>query len=110
IPERLRTLAERGVRILLGFSQADEGLAYFRAQYGKSFEKLRNVPGVAVEVLSTDAHVLSLDDWATEALTEIISRWAPASSCATPKPAPSPEARRASRISAVPDSPRESAV
>ena len=49
IPERLRTLAERGVRILLAFSQNDEGLGYFREQYGKSFEKLREVPGVAVE-------------------------------------------------------------
>ena len=105
IPERLRELADRGVRTLLGFSQNDEGLGYFRAQYGKSFERLREVPGVSVEVLSTDAHVLSLDDWATGALTEIVSRWATDSRFAT-RQGQCPRRGELPKSRPLPDSPR----
>jgi len=94
IPERLVALAARGVRILLAFSQKDEGLGYFRTQYGKSFEKLSAVPGVSVEVLPTDAHVLSLDDSASGALAKFISRWASERSFTTPTIAQPSDRRR----------------
>jgi hypothetical protein len=45
--QRIKGWAERGVRVLLAFSENDEGLPYFRRIYGHSFEKLAGIPGVS---------------------------------------------------------------
>lgn len=76
IGPRLEALAERGVRVLLVFSDRDPGLGYFRKRYGKSFARLSQVPGMSVEVLSTAAHRLTLDDSASSGLTDTMRRWA----------------------------------
>jgi pimeloyl-ACP methyl ester carboxylesterase len=76
IGPRLEALAERGVRVLLVFSDQDAGLGYFRKRYGKSFTRLRQQPGMSVEVLSTAAHRLTLDDSAASGLADTMRRWA----------------------------------
>jgi hypothetical protein len=76
IGPRLEALAERGVRVLLVFSDQDPGLGYFRKRYGKSFERLSQHPGMSVEVLSTDAHRLTLDDSAASGFADTMRRWA----------------------------------
>jgi hypothetical protein len=73
--ERVRGLTERGVRVLMAFAENDEGLAYFRRLYGQSFEKLKAIPGVSLELLATSAHVISQDDDAAGALAGLISAW-----------------------------------
>ena len=73
---RLEALAERGVRVLLVFSDHDPGLGYFRKRYGKSFERLSRQPGMSVEVLSTAAHRLTLDDSASIGFADTMRRWA----------------------------------
>jgi hypothetical protein len=73
---RLEALAERGVRVLLLFSESDIALGYFRRLYGRSFARLNEVPGMSAEVLSTPAHILTLDDAAAGAFSEAICRWA----------------------------------
>ena len=111
IGPRLEALAERGVRVLLVFSDQDPGLGYFRKRYGKSFERLSQEPGMSVEVLSTAAHRLTLDDSAASGLTDTMRRWAEGArflarqtsspdDLPRPPPAPSPDrmAGRADRF------------
>lgn len=76
IGPRLEALARRGVRILLVFSDHDPGLGYFRKRYGKSFQRLSQEPGMSVEVLSTAAHRLTLDDSASKGFADTMRRWA----------------------------------
>jgi hypothetical protein len=76
IGPRLEALAKRGVRVLLVFSDHDPGLGYFRKRYGRSFQRLSQSPGMSVEVLTTAAHRLTLDDSASSGLEETMRRWA----------------------------------
>jgi hypothetical protein len=73
---KLEALVKRGVRVLLIFSESNIALGYFRKLYGKTFEGLSKVPGMSTEILSTPAHILTLDDSAAEAFSETICRWA----------------------------------
>jgi pimeloyl-ACP methyl ester carboxylesterase len=73
--ERLRGLTRRGVKVLLAFSQNDEGLSYFRKLYGQSFEKVSRIPGVSFDLIRTDTHILSNDDAAAGTLMRLIARW-----------------------------------
>lgn len=88
--ERVRGLAERGVRVLMAFSENDEGLSYFRRLYGQAFERLARIPGVSLDLLSTSTHVISHDDAAAGALVALISRWAQEAGL-TSSAAPDPE-------------------
>jgi dienelactone hydrolase len=76
IGPRLEALAARGVRVLLVFSDKDPGLGYFRKRYGKYFERLSRQPGMSVEVITTAAHRLTLDDSASSGLEDTMRRWA----------------------------------
>jgi pimeloyl-ACP methyl ester carboxylesterase len=73
---RLEALAGRGVRILLVFSESDIALGYFRRLYGRSFARLNAIPGMSAEVLSTPAHIFTLDDAAAGPFSDTICRWA----------------------------------
>ena len=70
---RLESLAARGVRVLLMFSEKDPALGYFRKVYGQTFERLN---GMSAEVLSTPAHVMTLDDAAAGIFADATCRWA----------------------------------
>jgi hypothetical protein len=73
---RLEALTRSGLRVLLIFSENDIALGYFRKLYGRSFDGLNEVPGMSAEILSTPAHILTLDDSAAGAFSETICRWA----------------------------------
>jgi hypothetical protein len=74
--ERVRHLARRGVKILLTFSENDEGLTYFRRVYGQSFESVESVPGLFIGLLPTLTHIPSHDTAAASALVRMVDRWA----------------------------------
>jgi hypothetical protein len=84
---RLEALARRGVRVLLVFSEKDPALGYFRKLYGRSFERLSQLPGMSVVVLPTSAHGPAADDSAAGAYADAIRSWVEgAGFAAPPKP------------------------
>jgi hypothetical protein len=74
--ERVGHLVRRGVKVLMAFSENDEGLTYFRRLYGRSFEWLEAVPGLSIELLPTTTHIPSHDSAAANALVSMVDRWA----------------------------------
>jgi hypothetical protein len=84
--ERVGHLMQRGVKILLAFSENDEGLTYFRTVYGRSFERAQAVRGLSIELLPTTTHIPSHDTAAASALVAMVDRWTRDSGFATPPP------------------------
>ena len=98
--ERVGHLVRRGVKVLMAFSENDEGLTYFRRLYGESFEGMEAVPGLSIELLPTTTHIPSHDNAAATALVSMVDRWAHDSGFTTPPathprspPAASPNVR-----------------
>jgi hypothetical protein len=84
--ERVGHLVRRGVKILIAFSENDEGLSYFRRLNGQSFERLEAVRGLSIELLPTMTHIPSHDTAATSALVGMVNLWAHDSGFTTPTP------------------------
>lgn len=74
--ERVRDLLRRGVKVLMAFSENDPGITYFRRLYGQSFERLKSMPGLSIELLATTTHIPSHDNAAASALVSMVDRWA----------------------------------
>ena len=87
--ERVRDLVRRGVRVLMAFSENDEGLTYFRRLYGQAFERLEAMSGLSIELIATTTHVPSFDAAAASALVGMVERWAHDSGFASPESKPS---------------------
>ncbi len=68
----------------MAFSENDAGLTYFRRLYGKSFQRLKAMPGLSIKLLSTETHIPSHDEAAASALVSMVDRWAHDSGFATP--------------------------
>jgi hypothetical protein len=74
--ERVADLVRRGTKVLMAFSENDEGLTYFRRLYGHSFERLEAMPGLSIELLPTTTHIPSHDNAAVDTLVSMVERWA----------------------------------
>jgi hypothetical protein len=85
--ERAAHLVRRGAKVLMAFSENDEGLTYFRRLYGQSFERLEAMAGLSIELLPTTTHVPSHDNAAVSALVSMVDRWARASGFVAEPPA-----------------------
>ena len=99
--ERVAHLVRRGAKVLMAFSENDEGLTYFRRLYGQSFERLDAMPGLSIELLPTTTHVPSHDNAAVSALVSMVDRWARDSGFAT-QPAGRDDTLRAASSSVRP--------
>ncbi len=75
IGEKLKQLGERGARTLIIFSRDDVSLEYFRGEYGESFEGLKSVPRLTLEVIDQTEHEIYRDDTAVGVVTDLLSRW-----------------------------------
>jgi hypothetical protein len=72
---KLASLVKRGVRALIVFSHTEDGLHYFRNNYGGTLAELVAANGLTIQTLERDAHVFSRDDESAQQLSEIVFRW-----------------------------------
>lgn len=73
---QLERLLQRQVQTLIVFSDNDDALFYFQKHFGESFEKLQGLPGLTIERVPTEQHVIARDDAAASVMRDTIHRWA----------------------------------
>jgi len=75
VSENLRSLSERGVRLLHIYSEGDEGLDYLHVILGDKLKEWRSGGELSMEVIQGANHTFTLL-WSQECLLETISNWA----------------------------------
>jgi hypothetical protein len=70
----LRSLAERGVRLLHLYSEGDEGLDYLHVFLGSMVQRLQSSHVLALEVVPGVDHTFTML-WSQKELLSIIGKW-----------------------------------
>lgn len=71
----LHDLLARGTRVLIVYSEGDEGLDYFRAFLGDDVEELERAGSFTAEIIPGANHVFSLLESQRE-MIDVVTRWA----------------------------------
>ena len=70
----MKSLAERGVRLLMINSEADEGLDYLHVVLGRDFRDLNTYNGVTFEIIHGANHTFTMR-WSQDYLLHRVQRW-----------------------------------
>jgi len=74
-PRELGKLCDRGSKILVACSTADDSLHYLRKRHGSALRKLQARGNLSFVEVECNAHLFSTDDSAAALLNDAISRW-----------------------------------
>jgi hypothetical protein len=75
LTRKLGKLCDRGAKVLVACSTADDSLHYLRKRYGSDMRKLQARGNLSFVEVECSAHTFSTDDSAAALLNDAISRW-----------------------------------